>query len=225
MMETAAPPHMQQLWGHPKGLVVIFGVEMWERFSYYGMRSLLVLFLRNDLLLPGGGMGEGGGLVGSGVVRALMGGGAIVTGGEAQQAASTIYGMYTGAVYLTPLAGGYIADRWLGKRACVIIGLALMALGHFLLALKSMFFVGLGTIAIGSGFFKPNLNVQLGALYPTGDLRRDRAYSIFYMGINVGASGSLATTASSQVQSQHPEPQPDSHTAAITQQSQRYWQP
>ena len=143
---------------------------MWERFSYYGMRSLLVLFLRNDLLLPGGGMEAGSGLVGAGLVAAIVGGGEITGPSQAQQAASTIYGLYTGAVYLTPLAGGYIADRWLGKRLCVIIGLALMTVGHFLLALRSMFFVGLALIALGSGFFKPNLSVQLGGLYPAGAL-------------------------------------------------------
>ena len=121
------------------------------------MRSILVLYLRAELL-PSSAFGE---CVGAGLVKFLVGG-SPTTPGEVQRAASTIYGLYTGFVYMTPLLGGWAADRWLGKKFCVACGLGLMGLGHFLMVVPSLFFVGLLLIVCGSGFFKPNMSVQLG---------------------------------------------------------------
>eukprot|EP01046_Picozoa_sp_COSAG06_P007382 COSAG06_NODE_360_length_16832_cov_9.250209_14_plen_391_part_00 len=184
-MEIASsgqPVWRAERFGHPIGLPVLFSVEMWERFSFYGMRSILVLYLRSELL-PSAAFDE---CVGAGVVKSLVGG-SPTTPGEVQRAASTIYGLYTGFIYLTPLIGGYAADKWLGKKLCVASGLAVMGIGHFLMVVPSLFFVGLVLIVCGSGLFKPNMSVQLGGLYPAGDSRRDRAFSIFYMGVNLGA--------------------------------------
>ena len=181
----STPAWRSERWGHPIGLPVLFSVEMWERFSYYGMRSILVLYLRAELLNPDSGV-DLDTVWGSGVVKSLVGG-APQTPSEVQQASSTVYGLYTGFVYMTPLIGGWLADRWLGKKLCVSAGLAFMALGHFLMVLETWFFVGLVVIVCGSGLFKPNMCVQLGGLYAPGDSRRDRAFSIFYMGVNLGA--------------------------------------
>jgi proton-dependent oligopeptide transporter, POT family len=142
--------------GHPRGLYVLFGAEMWERFSYYGMRALLVLYLTNHL----------------DVARAN---------------ALDIYATYTGLVYLTPLLGGYLADRYLGQRKAILIGGILMALGHFAMAFEPLLNLALGLLILGNGFFKPNISTMVGQLYPQGDSRRDSAYTIFYMGINLGA--------------------------------------
>jgi POT family proton-dependent oligopeptide transporter len=129
---------------------------MWERFSYYGMRSLLVYYMIKHLQFT-------------------------------QERSSQIYGLYTGFVYFTPLFGGMLADRLLGQRRTVILGGVLMAIGHFLMAVESLFFPALIFLILGNGAFKPNISTQVGALYPPGDHRRDRAFSIFYMGINLGA--------------------------------------
>jgi proton-dependent oligopeptide transporter, POT family len=144
------------LFGHPKGLFVLFLTEMWERFSYYGMRALLVYYMMKQLMFS-------------------------------QGEASQIYGLYTGLVYLTPLLGGWLADRVIGQRRAVILGGVLMAIGHFLMAVQSLFFPALLFLIMGNGAFKPNISTQVGGLYPAGDPRRDRAFSIFYMGINLGA--------------------------------------
>ncbi|MGB6064874.1 MAG: peptide MFS transporter [Desulfomonilaceae bacterium] len=144
------------LFGHPKGLFILFLTEMWERFSFYGMRALLVYYMIKQLMFS-------------------------------QPEASQIYGLYTGLVYFTPLFGGILADRVLGQRRTVIIGGVLMAIGHFLLAYQSMFFPALLFLILGNGAFKPNISTQVGSLYPPGDPRRDRAFSIFYAGINLGA--------------------------------------
>ncbi|HEV7333437.1 MAG TPA: peptide MFS transporter [Flavisolibacter sp.] len=153
--------------GHPKGLYVLFATEMWERFNYYGMRAILILFMTKALLFD-------------------------------DAFASNLYGSYTGLVYLTPLIGGYIADRYWGSKRSIIIGGLLMAIGEFLLffcgslydsssALSTFFFFsGLGFMIAGNGFFKPNISSLVGQLYPKGDRRIDPAYTIFYMGINVG---------------------------------------
>jgi POT family proton-dependent oligopeptide transporter len=158
---------------HPKGLYVLFVTEMWERFSYYGMRAIFSLFMIKALLFD----------------KAL---------------ASTIYGNYTGLVYLTPLIGGYVADRYWGNRKSIFCGGVLMALGQFLLfgsaltyeqiaaqngfsASHFMFYGGLGFLIFGNGFFKPNISTMVGQLYPKGDNRLDAAMTIFYMGINLGA--------------------------------------
>ncbi len=142
--------------GHPRGLYVLFGAEMWERFSYYGMRALLVLYLTKRL----------------GMVRAD---------------ALDIYAIYTGLVYLTPLLGGIMADRYLGQRKAILIGGSLMALGHFAMAFEPLLNMALGLLILGNGFFKPNISTMVGQLYAQGDPRRDGAYTIFYMGINLGA--------------------------------------
>ncbi|MDB5349134.1 MAG: hypothetical protein JWN86_381 [Planctomycetota bacterium] len=142
--------------GHPPGLYVLFGAEMWERLSYYGMRALLVLYLVKHLKYE-------------------------------RPAALDLYATYTGLVYLTPLLGGYLADKFLGQRKAVFIGGLLMALGHFAMAFEPLLFVALGLIILGNGFFKPNISTMVGQLYAPGDARRDSAYTIFYMGINTGA--------------------------------------
>ncbi|MER3415090.1 MAG: MFS transporter [Gemmataceae bacterium] len=144
--------------GHPPGLAVLFFTELWERFSYYGMRALLILYMTNHFLWS-------------------------------QDKASAYYKWYTSLVYFSPLLGGYLADRWLGNRLAVIIGGTLMAIGHFLMAFEQyeMFLSALIFLILGNGFFKPNMSTQVGRLYPEGDARRDSAYTIFYMGINLGA--------------------------------------
>ncbi len=142
--------------GHPKGLYVLFFTEMWERFSYYGMRALLVYYMTKQLMF-------------------------------AQEEASQVYGLYTGFVYFTPFFGGMLADRVIGQRKAVILGGILMAIGQFLLMFESLFYPGLFFLVLGNGAFKPNISTQVGSLYAPGDHRRDRAFSIFYVGINLGA--------------------------------------
>ena len=150
--------------GHPKGLYLLFATEMWERFSYYGMRALLVLYLTKSLI--------DGGL------------------GFTDENASLLYGFFTGFVYFTPLIGGWLADNYLGQRKAIVIGAVLMMLGQFSLATESslpFLYTGLVLLIIGNGFFKPNISVIVGNLYKPGDPRKDSAFTIFYMGINVGA--------------------------------------
>jgi proton-dependent oligopeptide transporter, POT family len=149
---------------HPKGLYFLFFTEMWERFSYYGMRAIFILFMTKVLLLK-------------------------------DNEASEIYGSYTGLVYLTPLLGGYLCDKYLGNRRSIIVGGILMALGQFLMFMSasigqegvSVMWMALTAIIIGNGFFKPNISTMVGQLYPKGDRRIDSAFTIFYMGINLGA--------------------------------------
>jgi len=152
---------------HPKGLYLLFVTEMWERFSYYGMRAIFTLFLTKALLFD----------------KAL---------------GSQIYGSYTGLVYLTPLLGGYIADRYWGNRKSIIVGGILMAIGQFMMFASGVFhaqvefsslimYVGLAFLIFGNGFFKPNISTMVGQLYPKNDKRIDSAFTIFYMGINLGA--------------------------------------
>lgn len=143
---------------HPKGLYLLFAVEMWERFSYYGMRALLVLYMTKYLLFT-------------------------------TEQAGTVYGWYTGLAYLAPLIGGYLADRYLGQRKCIVIGSVFIALGQFTLATPSLFsfYLGLLLIIIGTGFFKSNISTIVGLLYEQNDPRRDSGFTIFYMGINLGA--------------------------------------
>ena len=141
---------------HPTGLYVLFTTEMWERLSYYWMRSILVYYMMKQLLFS-------------------------------QDKASSIYGWYTGLVYLAPFFGGMLADKVIGQRKAVIVGGVLMAIGEFMLMVQGLFFPGLVMLILGNGCFKPNISTQVGNLYPAGDHRRDRAFSIFYVGINVGA--------------------------------------
>ncbi|MBK9283650.1 MAG: peptide MFS transporter [Sphingobacteriaceae bacterium] len=153
--------------GHPKGLYVLFVTEMWERFSYYGMRAIFVLFLTKALLYD-------------------------------KAFGSDIYGSYTGLVYLTPLLGGYMADRYWGNRKSIIVGGVMMAIGQFIMFMAGSFYEnvdmarilmmgGLTALILGNGFFKPNISTMVGQLYPQGDKRVDSAFTIFYMGINLGA--------------------------------------
>ena len=166
--------------GHPRGLTYLFITEMWERFSYYGMRALLVLYMVKYLLLPGHDDVIGLGAV-RGVLESMFGPLGV------QPFASQIYGLYTGFVYLTPLFGGWLADHVLGQRRTVILGAGMMAVGHFMMAFEPLFLLALFTLILGNGAFKPNISTQVDGLYAPGDHRRDRAYSIFYVGINVGA--------------------------------------
>ena len=171
----------RDLFGHPRGLTFLFATEMWERFSYYGMRALLVLYMVKYLLAPQ----HAAGVAGLGAFKSAL---EFVFGPlETQQLASQIYGFYTGLVYLTPILGGLLADRVLGQRRTVILGAALMAIGHFMMAFEHLFLFALGVLILGNGAFKPNISTQVGALYAPGDRRRDRAFSIFYVGINLGA--------------------------------------
>jgi POT family proton-dependent oligopeptide transporter len=173
-MTTATPPPVTELEeanitetpdfaGHPRGLGTLFFTELWERFSYYGMRSILILFMTTPALAGGLGMTDAD--------------------------ASGLYGTYTMSVYLTALPGGLIADYLLGARRAVFLGGLIIAAGHFSMAFHSptTFYLGLGLIAIGTGFLKPNISVMVGGLYRENDPRRDSGFSIFYMGINIGA--------------------------------------
>ena len=154
---------------------------MWERFSYYGMRALLVLYMVKYLLDPQ----RAGDVAGLGAFRQAL---EFVFGPlDIQPLSSQIYGLYTGLVYLTPIFGGFLADRVLGQRRTVILGAALMAVGHFMMAFEPLFLLALTVLILGNGAFKPNISTQVGGLYAPGDHRRDRAYSIFYVGINLGA--------------------------------------
>jgi POT family proton-dependent oligopeptide transporter len=167
--------------GHPPALGYLFATEMWERFSYYGMRALLVLYMVEYLLKPA----QAGSVLGLASFRAAL---EVVFGPlDVQPLASQIYGFYTGLVYLTPIFGGLLADRLLGQRRTVILGAALMAVGHFLMAFERLFLLALLVLILANGAFKPNISTQVGALYAPGDRRRDRAFSIFYVGINLGA--------------------------------------
>ena len=150
--------------GHPKGLYLLFFTEMWERFSYYGMRGILILYLTKSLVEGGLGINE--------------------------QSASLIYGFFTGFVYFTPLIGGWLADKFLGQRKAITIGGITMMFGQFVLfAINSQggLYLGLFLLIIGNGFFKPNISTLVGRLYGESDPKRDSAFSIFYMGINLGA--------------------------------------
>jgi POT family proton-dependent oligopeptide transporter len=170
-----------ELFGHPRGLSFLFATEMWERFSYYGMRALLVLYLVKYLFDPARAQN----VAGFAQIKSLF---EFVFGPlDVQPLSSQIYGTYTGLVYLTPILGGYLADRVLGQRRMVVIGALLMAVGHFMMAFEPLFFFALTVLILGNGAFKPNISTQVGTLYAPGDARRDRAFSIFYVGINLGA--------------------------------------
>jgi POT family proton-dependent oligopeptide transporter len=174
-------PKTTDLFGHPRALSFLFATEMWERFSYYGMRALLVLYMVKYLLLPA----QAGNVMGLAAFKSAL---EFLFGPLALQPfASQIYGFYTGLVYLTPILGGLLADRVLGQRRTVLIGAALMAVGHFMMAFEKLFLLALTVLILGNGCFKPNISTQVGFLYPPGDRRRDRAFSIFYVGINLGA--------------------------------------
>ena len=162
--------------GHPKGLAYLACAEAWERFSYYGMQALLVLYMTKELLLPG----HIEHIAFFDSFRALYG------GLEGQALASAIFGTYAASVYLTPIFGGLLADRVLGKRRTVLLGAIIMAAGHFLMAFEVSFLFALLCLVVGCGMFKGNIASQVGALYRDGDLRRADAFQIFYLGINAG---------------------------------------
>ncbi len=161
------PAHAKTFLGHPRGLFLLFFAEMWERFSYYGMRAILVFYLTKHFLFT-------------------------------ERPAYAVYGAYTSLVYITPIIGGYLSDKYLGPRKAVLAGGVLITIGHLLIALMEGpqgqqgsalqgFYLGLAFIIVGTGFLKANISVLVGALYPRDDIRRDGAFSIFYMGINTGA--------------------------------------
>jgi POT family proton-dependent oligopeptide transporter len=183
MANTASSSDIEKTFmGHPRGLYVLFFTEMWERMSYYGMRSLLVLYMVKYLFLQ---PDVGAQVMGFNAIKGSLE--AVFGHLDIQPLSSQIYGLYTALVYFTPFFGGLLADRFLGQRKAVIVGGILMAIGHFLMAFESLFFIALMFLIIGNGAFKPNVSTQVGALYPAGDPRRDRAFNIFYMGINLGA--------------------------------------
>jgi len=172
----------KKFFGHPAGLCILFCAEMWERMSFYGMRALLVLYMVKYLFVDPTRMAN---VLGFDTLRYILetGFGPL----ENQPFASHIYGLYTGFVYLSPFFGGILADKIWGKRKSVYVGGALMAIGHFLMAFESLFIPALFFLILGNGAFKPNISTQVGALYKAGDSRRDGAFTIFYMGINLGA--------------------------------------
>ncbi|MCH8968056.1 MAG: MFS transporter, partial [Planctomycetes bacterium] len=146
--------------GHPTGLFTLFFAEMWERFSFYGMRALLVFYMIKGFLKYGDGE------------------------------AYTVYGAYTALVYMTPFFGGMLADRLLGARRAVVLGGLLMAAGHLMMTIENSlaFYSALALLILGNGFFKPNISAMVGALYPEGSHKRDGGFTLFYMGINLGAA-------------------------------------
>src|SRR5437764_799420 len=161
------PSADRSFFGHPRGLSTLFFTEMWERFSYYGLRPLLVLFMSTAIMSGGFGI--------------------------PRSQASAIVGIYAASVYLASLPGGWVADRLLGLRRAIMIGAVLISLGHISISLSSLahtrvtFFVGLILIVLGTGLLKPNISAIVGDLYPESGARRDAGFSIFYMGINTGS--------------------------------------
>jgi POT family proton-dependent oligopeptide transporter len=175
-------PKQRELFGHPIGLSVLFATEMWERFCFYGMRALLVLYVANRLSLPG----HAENIPGFFAIRAGLE--SVFGKLDNEQFADQIYGLYTALVYGTPFFGGILADRLIGQRKSVIIGGVVMAIGEFMMMSESLFFPALLVLIIGNGFFKSNISTQVGSLYAKGDERRDRAFNVFYVGINTGAA-------------------------------------
>jgi proton-dependent oligopeptide transporter, POT family len=167
---------------HPRGLTYLFATELWERFSYYGMRALLVLYLAKYLLLRG----HVEHVLFYAQVKAFY---EALAGHplDPQPLSSLIYGTYTGLIYATPWLGGWVADNYLGQRKSAIIGIVAMAFGHFMMASEALLFPALTLLIFGGGFFKTNTSAQVGMLYRPGDARRDRAYSVYYVGTNLGA--------------------------------------
>jgi POT family proton-dependent oligopeptide transporter len=172
----------QTFFGHPKGLFYLAFTETWERFSFYGMTALVVLYMVNQLLLPGHFELVAG-------LAAFRAGMESLAGPLSTQAlASQIYGLYSGLVYFTPLLGGFVADRWIGQRNAVVIGALSMSCGHLAMAFDQTFLLALLLLVIGSGFLKGNISAQVGALYPVdAEARRVRGFVIFSTGINIGA--------------------------------------
>ncbi len=172
----------QNFLGHPKGLLYLAFTEVWERFSFYGMNTLLALYMVNQLLLPGHVENVNGF---AGFRSALE---AVAGTLSTQAIASRIFGLYSGFVYFTPMLGGWIADRWIGQRNAVVLGALLMSGGHLAMAFEQSFLWALVLLVLGSGFLKGNISAQVGALYPRREVeRRTRGFGIFSMAINAGA--------------------------------------
>ena len=167
MNTTMKQPHEKEIFGHPAGLYVLFFVEMWERFSYYGMRAILTLFLAAPVIMGDPQSGYG----------------------WSNAETLSFYGTYTMFVYLTSIPGGWIADKFIGQKKAVMVGGLLLCLGHGILAVDAQwaFFTGLVLIVLGVGMLKPNISTMVGGLYKQGDDKRDIGFYIFYMGINLGA--------------------------------------
>ena len=182
MSITAERSSAESFFGHPKGLFYLAFTEAWERFSYYGMTALLVLYMVNQLLLPG----HFEQVAGFTQFRAAL---ESVFGPLSTQAlASQVFGLYSGFVYFTPLLGGLIADRWIGQRNAVVLGVLAMSAGHLAMAFDQSFLLALLLLVVGSGFLKGNISAQVGALYPVDEeSRRSRGFAIFSTGINFGA--------------------------------------
>ena len=179
---TLAARSERSLLGHPRGLFYLAFTEAWERFSYYGMTALLMLYMVNQLLLPE----HAAGIAGFGPARAAL---ESLSGPLSRQAlASQIFGLYTGLVYFTPIVGGWIADRWIGQRAAVVLGALAMSAGHIAMAFDASFLAALALLVVGSGLLKGNIATQVAGLYPPGDEARSaHGYCLFSTGINVGA--------------------------------------
>jgi POT family proton-dependent oligopeptide transporter len=167
MSSKALQPHQKELFGQPIGLYILFLTEMWERFSYYGMRALLVLYMTTATI----GDDRGAGL------------------GWTSQEALALYGWYTMLVYVMSIPGGMIADKLIGQKKAVLLGAIVLCLGHAVLVLTDIwaFYTGLGLVILGVGLLKPNISTMVGGLYKEGDIRRDKGFSIFYIGINLGS--------------------------------------
>jgi len=167
MAATALKPHQKELFGQPIGLYILFLTEMWERFSYYGMRALLVLYMTTQTI----GDDRGAGL------------------GWTNQEALALYGWYTMLVYVMSIPGGMIADKLIGQKRAVLLGAIVLCIGHGVLVLTDIwaFYTGLGLVILGVGLLKPNISTMVGGLYKEGDIRRDKGFSIFYIGINLGS--------------------------------------
>jgi POT family proton-dependent oligopeptide transporter len=176
---TVPAPQVRLFLGHPIGLGYLVFAEAWERFSFYGMQSLLVLYMGQQLLLPGHVENVGGFASFRATIESVYGPLSPLA------LASAIFGLYAGGVYLTPIAGGFIADRILGRTWTITIGAILMALGHFLMAFEFSFLIALACLLVGVGCFKGNIASQVGELYAPGDLRRADAFQLFLLGVNV----------------------------------------
>jgi POT family proton-dependent oligopeptide transporter len=176
----ARPAKPATFLGHPRGLFFLFSTELWERYAYYGMVAILVLYMQKHLFQPGH-------------AEHVLGYGPIKRGLEwiygplsAQAMASHVYGVYILLSYAAPTLGGIVADRFLGQRKAVLFGAAFLSAGYLAMSFESLFFVGFPLVFLGNGLFKPNISTQVGNMYAPGDLKRDSAFSIFYVGINIG---------------------------------------
>lgn len=165
MSTITKPPHQRELFGHPVGLYILFLTEMWERYSYYGMRALLTLYMVEETFSKNPGLGW------------------------SNSEALALYGWYTMLVYVMSIPGGIIADKYIGQKKSVLVGAIILVFGHGVLAIEQdwAFFTGLGLIVLGVGMLKPNISTMVGGLYKANDIRRDKGFSIFYIGINIGS--------------------------------------